>query len=111
MTSKTIEKLLPLSRDIESSTVTVNNSDDFVFDKVLFDIDALTALQTIFNSSDSADSKSARVKFMITIQDEADLQALGYSKEQINKFKPQEAADILSAGTEAKPTNDFDIGR
>ena len=111
MTSKTIEKLLPLSRDIESSTVTVNNSDDFVFDRVLFDIDALTVLQSLFNPSESVDSKSARVKFMITIQDETDLQGLGYSKEQINKFKPQEAADILSAGTEAKPTNDFDIGR
>jgi hypothetical protein len=111
MTSKTIENLLPLPLDIESPTITVNNPDDFVFDKVLFDIDALTALQSIFESVDSVDSKSASVKFMITIQDEADLQGLGYSREQIDKFKPQEAADILTAGAEAKPTNDFDIGK
>ena len=111
MTSKSIENPLPLPIGIENSTIIVNNPDDFVCDNVLFDIDALTALQTIFNSSDSADSKSARVKFMITIQDEADLQALGYSKEQIDKLKPQEAADILTAGTEAKPTNGFDTGR
>ena len=83
-----------------------NDNKDFVFDKVLFDIDALTALESIFNSSDSVGSKSVSVKFMITIQDENDLQILGYSKEQIDKLKPQEAADIIQAGIKADPPNE-----
>jgi hypothetical protein len=65
---------------------------------VLFDLDALSTLQSIFDSSEAVGSKSASVKFMITIQDVADLYSLGYSKEQIDQFKPQEAADILKAG-------------
>jgi len=48
---------------------------------------------------------SASVKFMITIQDEADLQSLGFSKEQIYKLKPQEAEDILRSGMKAELTS------
>ena len=40
-------------------------------------------------------SKTASVKFMITMQDEKDLRNLGYSQAQIDKIKPQEAVDIL----------------
>ncbi len=46
-------------------------------------------------------SKTASVKFMITMQDEKCLRNLGYSQSQIDKIKPQEAADILMAGTKA----------
>lgn len=101
MMSKALDSLLPLPIQIESSTVTVNSDKDFVFNKVIFDMDELSALQSIFNSSDSLNSKSASVKFMITIQDEADLQSLGYSKAQIDTFKPQEAEDLIQAGIKA----------
>jgi hypothetical protein len=74
---------------------------EFVFDKVLFDTDALSAMESILNSS--AGSNSASVKFMITIQDKADLENLGYSKEQIDKLKPQEASDIIKSGTKFEP--------
>lgn len=70
---------------------------EFVFYKVLFDTDALTTMESILNSS--AGSKPASVKFMITIQDKVDLENLGYSKEQIDKLKPQEAEDIIKAGS------------
>lgn len=39
--------------------------------------------------------ESASVPFMVTKQMEADLKAKGYTQEQINKMKPQEANDIL----------------
>ena len=96
MTNKANNTILPIP-EINKTTVAVNH--DFVFDKVLFDIDALSSLQSIFASADSVASKSVSVKFMITIQEEADLQVLGYSKEQIDRLKPQEAEDILKSGT------------
>ncbi len=80
-----------------------NNVEDFVFDTALFDLNALTALDNIYKSLESVGSKSASVKFMITLQEEADLTALGYSKEQINKLKPLEAEDILKSGINAGP--------
>ena len=45
----------------------------------------------------------ASVKFMITVQDEVDLRNLGYSQAQIDRFKPQEVADILAAGLKDNP--------
>ena len=42
-------------------------------------------------------TKTASVKFMITKQDEIGLRGLGYSESQIDKIKPQEAAEILKA--------------
>ena len=104
MTIKTTDGPLPL--DIKKPAAVVRNDNkDFVFEKVLFGIEALSALQSLSDSSDSVGSKSASVKFMITIQDEADLQNLGFSKEQIDKLKPQEAEDILKSGTKAELTS------
>jgi hypothetical protein len=112
MTIKPSENLLALELNIEKSTDTVSNANkDFVFDKVIFDTEALSDLQLVFDSfcQSNFDSKgftkTASVKFMITMQDESDLQGLGYSKAQIDKLKPQEAADILQAGTIVEPTN------
>ena len=47
-------------------------------------------------------SKTASVKFMITMQDEKELCKLGYSQEQINRIKPQEVVEILQARTKAE---------
>lgn len=47
------------------------------------------------------ESVPASVKFMITKADEAALAQLGYSPEQINRMKPVEAQDILSASVPA----------
>jgi hypothetical protein len=65
----------------------------------LFDSNALSALNSIDISMESIDQKSASIKFMLTIKDEADLKALGYSNEQIDRLKPQDAADIIKSGT------------
>jgi hypothetical protein len=67
---------------------------------VLFDAEAVSILQSIFNCSgepaiEEGFSKTASVKFMITMQDEKGLRDLGYSQAQIDKIKPQEAEDIL----------------
>jgi hypothetical protein len=105
MSSKSKRILHPLPLDTKNSTITVNNDKDFVFNKVLFDIDALIALESTLNTSDSVDHKTASLKFMITMQDETDLLNLGYSKEQIDKLKPQEAADIIKSGMKAEPPN------
>jgi hypothetical protein len=83
-----------------------NNDEGFVFDAAVFDSNALSALDSIYKSLESVDQKSASVKFMITIQEEADLKALGYSKEQIDKLKPQEAANIIQSGLKAEPSNE-----
>lgn len=69
---------------------------------VMFDEQAISILQGVFNfpaepATAECFSKTASVKFMITIQDESDLRNLGYSQEQIDKIKPQEAEDILKA--------------
>ena len=83
-----------------------NNSEEFVFDSALFDLNALSALDNIYKSLESVEPKSASVKFMITLQEEADLTALGYSKEHIRMLKPQEAEDILKSGTSAEPRHE-----
>ena len=103
MTIKGTDNVLPIPDIKKPTTNAVNDHKDFVFDKVLFDIDALSSLQAIFDSADSAGSKSASLKFMITSKDESDLQLLGYSMEQINQLKPQEAEDILKSGMKAEP--------
>ena len=106
MPIKSKENLPPLPLDISTPiTATSNDNQSFVFDTVMFDAHALTALQSIFTSANSAGAKSACVKFMITMQDEANLQALGYSKEQIDTLKPQEVADIIQAGTKAEQSD------
>ena len=108
----------PLGSPLQINTTKTNFSNankGFVFDKVMFDIDSLSALQSLFdpscqnNSNTKAFTKAASVKFMITIQDEADLLTLGYSKAQIDALKPQEAANIIQAGTKAEVTDVSDI--
>lgn len=68
---------------------------------VMFDMRAVSILQGVFNSTvepaEECFSKTASLKFMITNQDEESLRNLGYSRSQIDKFKPQEAEDILKA--------------
>jgi hypothetical protein len=81
---------------------------------VKFDTNAVSILQSVFNvpeyehfnleantrlvTSEQNTSKSASIKFMLTSQDEKNLLNLGYSQTQIDKFKPQEAAEIIRAG-------------
>lgn len=93
---------MALSIDRKEAAV-CDTDDDFVFDQQLFNDEARSVLNSILNipcleKNDEGISKSVSVKFMVTMQDEADLQLLGYSKEQINKLKPQEVADILQEG-------------
>jgi hypothetical protein len=89
----------------------MGSREDFERGSVMFDTNAVSVLQSIFGLSSepllgettSAEdsSKTARVKFMITLQEEISLSGLGYSQAQINMMKPQEAEDILRAGTKA----------
>lgn len=74
------------------------------------DAESLSMLQSIFGCSGNDDggsameegfSRTASVKFMITLQDEDDLRSLGYSQLQINKIKPEAAREIIQAGTRA----------
>jgi len=83
-----------------------HNDEGFVFDTEVFDSNALSVLDSIYKSLESVDQKTASVKFMITKQEEADLKALGYSKEQIDRLKPQEAANIIQSGLKAEPSNE-----
>jgi hypothetical protein len=97
--------IVPLEA-MNPETATSGESDGYVFDQIMLDTNSLSALQSIFNSSELVDSKTASIKFMITIQDEADLLSLGYSKKQIDRLKPQDALDIIRAGTKAElPSN------
>lgn len=101
------EEVEQLPTEIPSS-----NKNDVVFNKELFDTNALSILGSVFNTSCQdnfnmeACTKSVSVKFMITLQDEADLKALGYSKEQIDQLKPHEAEDIIKSGSKAEPPKD-----
>lgn len=72
--------------------------------QVIFNVQALSILQDVFNGTveatpEECSSKSASLKFMITHLDEENLRNLGYSQSQIDKLKPQEVEDILKAGT------------
>jgi hypothetical protein len=74
---------------------------------VVFNMEAVPILQLLFEncaepSSGDVPAKTACVKFMLTMQDEAALRELGYSQEQIDKFKPQDAAEIILARTKAR---------
>ena len=108
----------------------MKNKDDFEREQMMFDATAVSVLQSVFKPSNQVYidaafkahaakqtntlpneepamgegfSNRASVKFMITRQDEKGLHDLGYSQEEIDKIKPQEACDILQAGTKAKP--------
>ena len=73
---------------------------------VVFDPISASILEGIssYHEEKSA-SKSASVKFMITMQDKENLRRLGYSQAQIDKLKPQEAETIIKAGIFTKPAN------
>jgi hypothetical protein len=88
---------------VEESTV----QDDYVFDSTLLGAKGVSVLESIFKSVADPSmveglANTASVKFMITKQDETELNRLGYSAAQINSIKPQEAADIILAGTKAE---------
>lgn len=81
----------------------MNNDDTSKRGNVVFDTSAVSILQMMMDAPggsalENASSKSASVKFMITIQDERDLAALGYGQEQINRLKPQEVEEIIRRG-------------
>lgn len=91
LTVPVLEEQLPAAANSES--------DDFTCNPALFDVTTASMLLSIFESPGEPDAcpNTARVKFMITMQDEQELRALGYSQAQINTLKPQEAEDILKA--------------
>lgn len=80
-------------------------NDGFTYDPVMFDTTTASMLLSIFDKPDDSEerSKTASVKFMITMQDEKELTDLGYSQAQINNLKPQEVENILKAGAKASP--------
>ncbi|OGU13183.1 MAG: hypothetical protein A2076_07885 [Geobacteraceae bacterium GWC2_53_11] len=80
-------------------------NDGFTYDPVMFDTTTASMLLSIFDKPDDSEerSKTASVKFMITMQDEMELRGLGYSQAQIDTLKPQEAEDILRAGAKVSP--------
>jgi len=77
---------------------------------MVIDPGTLALLQSLSKLSENEDnepameegfSKTASVKFMITMQDEKKLRDLGYSQAQIEKLKPEEARNLIEAGTKA----------
>lgn len=70
-----------------------------------YDATGAVSGQGAAGGSDSQ-ATTASVKFMITTQDEKELLALGYTQAQIDRLKPEEAADILKEGR--KPSHDPD---
>ena len=91
----------------ESSAEESTEQDDFVFDSTLLGAQGISVLESIFTGAVDSSmveglTNTASVKFMITKQDEEDLRHLGYSASEINSIKPQEAADIILAGTKAE---------
>jgi hypothetical protein len=108
MSIKSTESVAALTLHTEETRATDNDtSNGFIFDLTLFDTKAVSDLESIYKRSvesaiEKGMSKSASVKFMITKQNEKDLRALGYSQEQIDKIKPQEAANIILAGRKAE---------
>ena len=124
MTITSSKDLLPRALDIEPAPDESDAARGAAAQPVIFDAQAASILLSIFNVPTPPDfsaalvahekamlgqaggeraslAGTASVKFMITAQDERDLRQLGYSQEQIDKFRPQEAADILRAGAAA----------
>lgn len=84
----------------------MKNGATFKRDQVVFNTEAVSLVQMLIESGlessiGGSSSKTASVKFMLTIQDEKDLRKLGYSQIQIDNIKPQEAADIIKSATKA----------
>jgi hypothetical protein len=84
----------PLPLDIKKSKAKASKNN----------VDAVFKDQIKVETISEEDSKSASVKFMITIQDEIELRNLGYSEAQIYQLKPQKAAEIIHAGMKAEDT-------
>ena len=83
----------------------MEDDEDFGHQFAVFDANAVSVLQSVFNCSGAPQmeegfSKTVSVKFMLTMQDEEDLRDLGYSQSQIDKIKPQEAESIIQSGTQ-----------
>lgn len=97
-----IQRIGTVQAPVKSSTTTGNGGNELM----VFTEQAVSALQSVLTPSvsgadrtgGSGTAHTARVKFMITMQDEEDLRKLGYSQAEIDKIKPQEAMDILQAG-------------
>ena len=79
---------------------------------VVMDPGTVSMLQALFSFADNqaggpaaaeGAARTASVKFMITLKDEEQLRALGYSQAQIDRLKPAEAHAILQCGTVAEP--------
>lgn len=104
MAAKSTEIPQTLMVQDSAATDSVPNEGFFCNLEVL-DANNISALQSIFGlvpeeiAVGERISKTASVKFMITMQDEKDLRKLGYNQEQINKIKPHEVVEILQAGT------------
>ena len=94
MKTKSTKSPQPLPLGIKKSKANVS----------MANVDAVFKDQIKVEPTSEEGSKSASVKFMITMQDEIELRYLGYSETQIYKLKPQEAANILHAGTKAEDT-------
>lgn len=85
-----------------TENISAKENENFVFDQVMLNENSLSDLHSILNGLvELPASKSASVKFMITKQDETELHSLGYSKEQIDKLRPDEAVEIIKNATKA----------
>jgi len=105
MIIKTTEKLLPLALYAEQTPAkSVENTEPSAVEPLVMDEATAAMLLSILgaNQGDAvggfkAQDNTASVKFMITNHEEQELRQLGYGQEQIDRLKPQEAADILKA--------------
>jgi hypothetical protein len=109
--TKSPDNILSQPLNIEGLITKDNNANEgFVCDFEMLDANDISVLRSILELSPEEPatgehiSTTASVKFMITMQDENELHNLGYSHKQIDKLKPQEAADILQARTMAELT-------
>lgn len=82
----------------------MKEQEDAANERLIFDAGAISVLQGIFSEPtvEKTVSRTASVKFMITLQDEESLRELGYNQVQINKLTPQEAEAIIKSGTKAE---------
>lgn len=107
MTAKSSETPQELSLQDPAATGSDVN-EGFVCNLEMLGANGISVLQSICGlvseeyATGERISKTASVKFMITMQDEKELCKLGYSQEQINKIKPQEVFEILQARTKAE---------
>lgn len=93
--------LLQEDNTVEEGKTEKKADKDFVFAAEMFNANDMFVLQSIIDTASNGAlqekniSKTASVKFMITLQDQKELRTLGYTQEQIDKIKPQDASDII----------------